>query len=375
MRGSPRVASLDLTDFRCFEHLAVRFGGGLTVLVGANGQGKTSLLEAIGWMARGRSVRGVPDSALVRIHAPTAVLRADISEGERTQTFAAEIGAAGRSRIRVNDHPLPRRRDLVGLLRVTVFTPDDLRLVKGGPAERRDYLDDLLCSIAPRYEQARSDYERVLRQRNALLKSGGRDRATLATLDVFDESLVAAGAEIVRGRLGLGRRLAATATDAYDALADSGETVEARYQSDWSDTDLVGADGSAIATALREALTQNRNRELERRLTLVGPHRDEWRLSIGALDARTHSSQGEQRSLSLALRLAGHMCVRETTGTTPVLLLDDVFSELDARRARSLVSQLPHGQTVLTTASGVPDAVEPERVLSIVDRRIEECRS
>lgn len=345
--------------------MRVSFGPGLTVLEGANGEGKTSLLEAVAWVARRRSFRGVPDHALVRAGAQTAVLRAELTEGERRVTVAAELRAQGGARVLVNGQVPRRRRDAMNLLRVTMFGPDDLQLVKGGPAERRGYLDELLASLSPRYERARADYARVLDQRNALLKSGLAGPDARSTLAVFDEQLVRAGAEVVRGRLGLAERLLPELQAAYCGLASAGE-VGAVYRAEWwPQRELTAADRERVEEQLVEAVEAQRAREIERRVTLVGPHRDEWHLTIDGLDARSHASQGEQRTLALALRLAGHLTAREITGATPVLLLDDVFSELDDARSAALVARLPRGQTLLTTASHIPRAVEPERVLRL----------
>ncbi|HEX5615314.1 MAG TPA: DNA replication/repair protein RecF [Acidimicrobiia bacterium] len=369
--ATARVARLWISEFRCFESADVRFADGLTVLTGANGQGKTSLLEAVGWVARSRSFRGVPDAALVRTGAEIAVVRAEILTGERTQLFEAEVRANGRNRVLINRNPAGRARDRYGLLRVTVFSPDDLELVKGGPSERRAYLDDLLSMLAARYDAARGDLERVLRQRNALLRSGVRDDEARTTLDVFDEQLVRSGSELVRGRLRLVERLGPAVADAYRELADAPVPVEVAYDAEWAagalDIDAV----DDIPERLRAALAARRRDEIDRGMTLVGPQRDELRLLLGDLDARTHASQGEQRTLALALRLAGHDLCSELTHSTPVLLLDDVFSELDARRAAALVHRLPAGQTLLTTAGAIPDGVQPQRTLRVVAGRVE----
>lgn len=367
-----RVAHLELADFRCFTTVALDLGPGLTVFFGANGEGKTSLLEAVAWAARGRSFRSVPDKALVRTGRASAIVRAEVTEGERRQGLEAEINASGRNRLLLNRQPLRRTRDLVGFLRVTVFAPDDLLLVKGGPAERRDYLDDLLASLAPRYEAARGDLDRVLRQRNALLRSGIRGTDDEHTLEVFDEQLVRAGAELVRGRLRLLAELAAPIAEAYARLAGRAEPVSTAYEAEWSPVPLDPGAAPAVDGLLREALVAHRRQELDRGVTLVGPHRDDWALGIAGLDARTQASQGEQRSLALALRLAGHELSARLSGTAPVLLLDDVFSELDPQRADALVRLLPAGQTLLTTASGVPDGVAPERRLRVANGTVSE---
>ena len=368
-----RVASTSLTDFRCYESAQLDLPPGVTVVVGGNGAGKTSLLEALGWAALGRSFRGVPDAALVRAGAPQAVLRVEIVTGaqpsERRRLVEAEVRVSGRNRVLLDRHPVARTRDLLGALRVTVFAPDDLVLVKGGPSGRRDYLDDLLVAAAPRYDAVRGDYERVVRHRNALLKGGVRDAEARATLEVFDEQLVAAGAELVAGRLRLLERLTPAVGTAYQALAGLSVAVDARYEAEWAEGGSPPPD--AIAEVMRGALEARQRQEIDRKLTLVGPHRDEWRLRLDAFDSRTQASQGEQRTLALALRLAGHRVCAEVLDDEPVLLLDDVFSELDAERSDALVAELPAGQTVITTAGAVPDAVHPERRVRVVDGRVE----
>ncbi len=367
-----RLVQLWLTDFRCYRSLEVDLPDGVTVIVGDNGQGKTSLLEAVGWAATGRSFRGVPDAALVREGTEQAVLRAEVEHNGRVQMLEAELRAAGRNRVRVNHQPVQRRRDLLGLLRVTVFAPDDLQLVKGSPGARRDYLDTLLVAVTPRYEAACSDYDKVLRQRNALLRTRARDPAALDTLVVFDEQLIGAGGELVRGRLGLIDRLTPEVAAAYQSLAGDDPGIDAVYEAPWADTVTLGRD--EVETQLRTALAAQRRQELERGVTLVGPHRDEWRLRVRGLDARSHASQGEQRTLALALRLAGHRVCTEAVGEEPVLLLDDVFSELDPHRAAALVAHLDLGrQTLITTAASVPPDVKPDRRMRVIAGRVEDA--
>lgn len=342
------------------------------MVLGANGQGKTTLLEAVGWVATTQSFRGVPDAALVRNGCDVAIVRAEFERDGREQRLEAEIRVTGRNRILLNRRPLARRRDLADSLRVTVFSPDDLELVKGGPAERRRYLDDLLGSSAPRYDAARADYERVLRQRNALLKGGLRGPDDESTLEVFDEQMARAGGELVRGRLRLAHKLRAPLVEAYRDLARSDVAVDARYEAEWAEAVLDVEHAEQVEDWLRAALAARRREELTRATTLVGPHRDEWRLRVAGLDARTHASQGEQRTLALALRLAGHRVMGAVIGEDPVLLLDDVFSELDANRAAALVECLPPGQTLLTTAGVVPEGVHPQRLLRVEDGRLVE---
>jgi DNA replication and repair protein RecF len=359
-----------LTDFRCLRAVDIELAPGLTVLAGANGQGKTSVLEAIAWVARTRSFRGVGDALLVRAGVDQAIVRAEVHTGERDQLFEAEIKAAGRNRIMCNRQPVTRARDLHGLLRVTVFSPDDLALVKEGPAHRREYLDELLAMLAARYDAARTDFERVLKQRNALLRGGVRDDEARTTLEIFDEQLVRAATELVRGRLRLLERLTPAVSAAYATLSHDPRTTRAEYDTEWAGDRLTAADADDVEGRLRAALATRRRAEFDRGITLVGPHRDEWRLWIGDLEARHQASQGEQRTLALALRLAGHDVVHELAGAAPVLLLDDVFSELDAGRAAALVANLPPGQTLLTTAGELPAGVVAQQHLVVRDGHV-----
>lgn len=366
------MTRLALTDFRCYSTVDVVLPAGVTVVSGANGEGKTSLLEALGWAATSRSFRGVPDAALVRTGAEAAYLRVTVEEPDRQQLMEAEIRASGRNRVRLNRHPLARTRDLLGLVRVTVFAPDDLQLVKGGPVERRSYLDELLVAVAPRYDAVRGEYERVLKHRNALLRQGLRGPDAGSTLVVFDDQLVRAGSELVRGRLRLTSRLLPALREAYRGLAGPRDDVDAAYEAEWAEGSVTPA-ADDVEELLRAALAARRTVEVDRGVTLVGPHRDEWRVRLAGLEARTHASQGEQRTLALGLRLAGHKVVTDIVETEPVLLLDDVFSELDPARAEALVAELPAGQTLITTASAVPGSVHPERRVQVRDGRVEEA--
>jgi DNA replication and repair protein RecF len=371
-----QLAHLWLTDFRGHQESEVDVGPGITVFAGGNAQGKTTVLEAVGWLARMSSFRGAPDSALVRVGCERAIVRAEIVPANRgpdvrPDLIEAEIAAAGRNRVLLNRKPLPRARDLLGSLRVTVFAPDDLRLVKAGPAERRAELDDLLVALSPRYDAVRSDYERVLKHRNAWLRTWSRADDP-ATLDVWDEQLVRAGAELVRGRLKLLDRLAAPLGKAYGDVAGAAADVSGAYEAAWAgDVILDETRLDDVAPLLSEAVARSRSADLERRLTLIGPHRDDWRLSIDGLDARRFASQGEQRSLALAVRLAGHVVISDVVGEPPVLLLDDVFSELDETRANNLVAHMPIAQALVTTAGTLPPGLPAERVVWVAGGRLE----
>ena len=350
-----RVARLWLTDFRNYPTAELAPAPGLTAITGANGEGKTNLLEAVGYLATLSSFRGAPGEALVRAGAGQAVVRAEIVSADRTALVEAELRTTGRDRVQVNRQPLKRARDLLGTLRVTVFSPDDLALVKGGPAERRRLIDDTLVACAPRHDATRSDLDRVLRQRGSLLKqAGGRLSADIeATLDVWDAKLAEVGEVLGRARQKLVERLEPVVGKAYDDVATASAQVTVTYEAPWR------AEGLALA------LANARADDVRRGVSTVGPHRDELVLTVNGLPSRTHASQGEQRSLALALRLATHAVVTEVTDTPPVLLLDDVFSELDPERSAALLAHLPAGQALLTTAGPLPESVAPELVVRV----------
>jgi DNA replication and repair protein RecF len=293
----------------------------------------------------------------VRTGSEFAVVRALAEREGRELLLEAQLQTNGRNRVQVNRQPLRRARDLLGSLRATVFTPDDLEMVKGGPGERRRYLDDVLVALHPRNDALRGEVERVIRQRNALLKqSGGRlDESAAFTLDVWDAKLAEAGEALATARAGLLERLTPVLADTYDALARRPALVTATYDAPWR----------SGAAGLAGALVRARPDDVRRGVCTVGPHRDEIALAIGGAPARTHASQGEQRTLALALRLAAHRVVTEETGAPPILLLDDVFSELDPERSQALLVNLPEGQTLLTSASGLPPDAEPDVVFDV----------
>ena len=350
------VASLELVDFRNYTSATFEFHPGITAVVGLNGQGKTNLAEALAYLASLASFRSAPPEALIRVDADSAVVRATIIHDDgREMLVELELNRQGRNRAQVNRQRLSRARELLGVLRVSVFSPDDLVIVKGGPAERRRFLDDTLVALAIKYDALRLDLERIIRQRNVLLKqAGGRlDDDAAFTLDVWDAKLSDVGERFGHARRTLVERLSPMTTEAYEQLADRSTVVELRYEPPWR------------AAGLAASLAAARRDDVRRGASTVGPQRDDVELFIGGLPARTHASQGEQRTLALALRLAAHRLVAERVGSVPLLVLDDVLSELDPRRSAALLEHLPAGQVILTTAADLPDAAHPDVVLRI----------
>ena len=364
------LTRLSLTDFRSYREADVTLGPGVTTFQGANGQGKTNLVEAAGYLATFGSHRVATDAPLIRQGAERAILRGLISAAGRDTLLEIEINAGRANRVRLNRAPAPRPREVLGVLRCVLFAPEDIAVVKGDPDQRRRYLDDLLVAMRPRYAGVRADYERVLRQRTALLKSArARGAVPAGTLEVWDDHLVTAGVQLTAGRIRLVGELRPLVAACYSsvsgterdtglwyrmsAAADTGDTGHGVSSTDWPpDPD---PDPDKLALTLREALAARRRAELERAVCLVGPHRDELELRIGGLPARGYASHGESWSLALALRLAAYQLLR-AGGEDPVLMLDDVFAELDSGRRDRLAELVSDAEQVLVTAA-VPDDV------------------
>ncbi len=359
------VSHLTLHDFRSYADVEVELQPGPVAFIGRNGQGKTNLVEAVDYLSRLGSHRVAGDAALVRAGAEQAIVRAAVVKDGRRAVLEIEINPGRSNRAKVNRSALPRARDLLGLVRTVVFSPEDLALVKGDPAERRGFLDELLVLLTPRYAGTRSDYDRVLKQRNSLLKTarvGGRSAAVLDTLSVWDANLARIGAEMIARRLSVLHDVRPHVVAAYEAVA-KGARVEAAsltYRCSVPDVDTEG-DGSPEEAAIEEAilaeLAHRRSDELDRGVSLVGPHRDDVVLSLGDLPVRGYASHGESWSFALALRLAAYQLLR-ADGDDPILILDDVFAELDTTRRSHLATLVADAEQVLVTAAVVEDVPE-----------------
>ncbi len=351
------VAALSLADFRSYHRLDLALDPGVTVLVGSNGQGKTNVLEALHYLATLSSHRVATDAPLRRDGCSQAHVAARVVSGDRTVLLEVDLVDGAANRARVNRAPVRSPRELLGLLRTVLFSPEDLAVVKGDPAERRRLLDQLLVLRRPRLAAVRADYDRVLKQRTALLRSaaqlrrqGGRDPSSLATLDVWDAHLARTGSELVAARLELVDALRPRAREAYAELAPGAAPVELTYRSSATSGSLPD-DRTAWEQVMLAALAAARSDEVDRGQCLVGPHRDELLLALGRLPARGYASQGESWSLALALRLASFDLLVDETDSPPVLMLDDVFAELDTRRRDHLAQRVLDADQVVVTAA------------------------
>lgn len=387
------LAALSLTDFRTYAQLDLTLEPGVTVFVGANGLGKTNIVEAVGYLATLGSHRVSQDGPLIRFGAEQALVRARLVRRTQQLSLEMEINARGGNRVRINRANPVRAREALGLCRTVLFAPEDLELVKGDPGSRRRFLDELTATLFPSQATLRAEYDRVLKQRNALLKSaravGRFTENHRATLQVWNEHLAATGAQLLQARVTLLERLAPHLADAYRRLTDGSKELTARYRStvvghgqdDGDDvlppgsagladagSDLAGLDTETIRRAFLDALEAGQNRDRERALTLTGPHRDDVELVLGQAPAKGYASHGESWSVALSLRLAAYELLREdalTEGGEPILLLDDVFAELDADRRNRLAAIAADAEQVLITAAVVEDIPA-----SLIDRQL-----
>ncbi|MDQ3481569.1 MAG: DNA replication/repair protein RecF [Actinomycetota bacterium] len=390
------VSHLTLVDFRSYAEADLDLAVGATAFIGPNGQGKTNLVEAIDYVATQSSHRVATDQPLVRLGADQAIVRTTVQRDDRQALIELEINPGKSNRARLNSGDVPRPREVLGILRTVLFSPDDLDLVKGDPNSRRRFLDDLLVARQPRFAGVRSDYDRVLRQRNTLLKtaggsmSGRRNEGSLATLEVWDTHLARAGAELLAARLALVEALAPHVARHYAEVAQAvpkpgrGNEATVVYKGSFDlergvlehrhVSALEAARDEATPSLMdREALTQGllaeiarrRSDELDRGVSLVGPHRDDLLLSLGPLPTRGYASHGEAWSLALAMRLAAFELLR-AEGDDPVLILDDVFAELDEVRRRHLADLVAKTEQVLVTA-----AVRADVPAELIDQRFD----
>jgi DNA replication and repair protein RecF len=387
------LQQLSLTDFRSYAQVDLALEPGVTVLVGANGIGKTNIVEAIGYLATLSSHRVSSDAPLLRFGTDRALIRAKLVRGEQSTVLELEINSSRANRGRINRSNPVRSRDLLGICQTVLFAPEDLALVKGDPSSRRRFLDELLVSLAPRHAATRSDYDRVLKQRNALLKSARSGKFTAgheATLDVWDQHMARAGAELLHARLELVELIRPHLKNAYAQLTDGTKEADAAYRSTLDN--LLDDDGTSAARGNEQAdvgpsvedlgklsvdeLTEwyvqafaaSRRRELERGISLVGPHRDELELVLGTAPAKGYASHGETWSMCLSLRLASYYVMLDDTrtgGSAPILILDDVFAELDVQRRRKLAAIVTGAEQVLVTAAvdaDIPEELDGRRV-------------
>jgi DNA replication and repair protein RecF len=354
------VSRLELADFRSYEHVELDLEPGVTAFLGPNGQGKTNLVEAVDYAATQSSHRVASDQPLVRHGAERAVVRLRVRRDEREALIELEINPGKANRARLNRGAVPRARDALGIVRTVLFAPDDLELVKGDPGARRRFLDDLLVVRHPRFAGVRADYDRLLRQRNTLLKTAGgrgggrQSESALSTLESWDAHLAQVGSELLAARLDLVSALEPHVARHYTAVAESVDKPDGGNQTQLDYRASLALEGAterrALESALLAEMARRRGEELDRGMTLVGPHRDDVDISLGRLPARGYASHGESWSLALSLRLAAFDLLR-ADGDDPVLILDDVFAELDAHRRERLAEIVREAEQVLITAA------------------------
>ena len=361
------VTHLNLTDFRNYESLDVELHPGANLFVGSNGQGKTNLVEALGYLSTLGSHRVSVDHAMIRQGQDSAIIRARLSHSERELLAEVQLNRTGANRAQVNRSPI-KTRELPRYFSSVLFAPEDLALVRGEPSGRRRFLDELLILRTPRMSGVIADYERVLRQRNTLLKSARNARGDLGTLDIWDERLITFGSEIIAARSALVDELSPEVTAAYSSIAGADHAARlSNYLSIFAtsaDEEIVDATATRagplevgpVAVGFRAALARLRRSELDRGVTLAGPHRDDLVLELNRLPARGYASHGESWSFALALKLASAAVLRrESSAGDPVLILDDVFAELDEARRGRLASAVGDFEQVLITAAVFDD--------------------
>ncbi|MCE5290763.1 MAG: DNA replication/repair protein RecF [Nocardiaceae bacterium] len=373
------VHALSLRDFRSWSSAEIALEPGTTVFVGRNGNGKTNLIEALGYLATMASHRVATEAPMIRNGAASATVGAQVINDGRELRIDVQLNRGAANRASINRSPVRRTREILGVLRTVLFAPEDLSLVRGDPGERRRFLDELLTTRRPRMAALRSDYEKVLRQRAALLKTAYRSRGELSTLDVWDGHLANHGAALIAARLSLVHDLAPHVTESHARIAPGARPATLHYRScvagalpeGFTDPTRVPLDNDVevLTHVLLDEMSRVRSSELERGVCLVGPHRDDLDLVLGTESAKGYASHGESWSFALALRIAAFALLR-TDGSDPVLLLDDVFAELDMRRRMALAELVSDAEQVLVTAAvpeDVPEQLKGRRIGVVSD--------
>jgi len=359
------VQALNLINFRSYSDVYIECEPGINILIGSNGQGKTNIVEAIYYLATLSSHRVAADSPLVKTGTDSAVIRAQFLEDDRSVSIDLEIAPGKSNRAKINRSPAGRVRDVLGIIRAVMFAPEDLALVKGDPSDRRSFLDATLIQRSPRFAGIKSDYEKILKQRNALLRSPNRDNVD-STLDVWNEQLVRVGTEIIHSRIQLIQDLEPFLKARYRIIsggdnAVSSSEISIAYQSKFlSSTQLSPAE---ISTEFKNEIEARKRDELIRGVTLVGPHRDDFMMTLGDLPLKGFASHGESWSAALALRISSADVLR-ADGVEPIIILDDVFAELDVIRRNTLIELVRDAPQVFITAavdSDIPESIGGRR--------------
>jgi len=355
------VTQLWLIDFRNHTSTELQLDSGVTLITGQNGHGKTNLLEGLSLLNGHKSFRGATSEALVKSGCEFAVIRAQVIRHRREHLIEMKIVAAGRSRVQLNRQIVKRFKDLSDTVSIVVFSPDDLELIKGSPGIRRNFIDEVLLSCDKKFRVVKANFDRVIKQRNNLLKQcrGRLSKELEESLSIWNSQFIELSEVIGRNRTQLVRDIEPLVNTFYSQVAGKEEQVNFRYETTWMDK------------GLDQALHEIQHEEVRRGTTLVGPHRDDVIIDLNNLVSRTHSSQGEQRSLALALRLSEHAYMGQKIDDSPLILLDDVFSELDEGRSKRLVECLPSAQIVLTSATGtIPVGIHPGKKLKVLNGHI-----
>ena len=351
------LSQLWLTNFRNYETAHLIFNEGTTLITGDNGNGKTNLLEAIAWFSKGKSFRGAPNEALIQENEEKAILRAEITLNTRKTTLEAELNNLGRNQFQINGKRVNKKKELQEKIRTTIFGPEDLALIKGSPSKRRNYLDELLLDLHTKNQLIKNNFEKCLKQRNTLLKQAKGKLTTEieTTLNIWDEKFSESGQLLALERINLLEQLKPEIENILKKFTNNQDNVSFEYEQLWEKENLY------------ETLQTEREIDIRRGTTTSGPHKDEIEIKVNNLLSKNHSSQGEQRSLALGLRLAGHEIVKKISGSEPIVLLDDVFSELDDTRCQTLIDLLPKKQAVLTTTGELPNGVKADYKYHVVE--------